>query len=152
MSLGARNAGIYSPEPPPPPQMVATRWTAGADFSHIFRGKFRGNFFHKKCRWKLEFFGEKALKNWFSLKVRGKLRGKSLSAEKNERKIDPDLSGFRQSASEGPGSRNNGVEAYLKAIPKLARLSSLFTNRPQSPVLEKNWVEACSSKFERSLA
>jgi hypothetical protein len=49
--------------------------TPGADFFvHFFEGKFRGKFSPKKFWEKLQFSAEKASKNRFSEKFRGKFR------------------------------------------------------------------------------
>jgi hypothetical protein len=69
----------------------------GRFFVHFIPGKIPGKIsgkiprkiFPKKCWEKMEFSAEKVLKNRFSKKFRGIFRGKSLSAEKNVRKIGP---------------------------------------------------------------
>ena len=39
MSLGSRNQGLYSPEPPPPPQTMATRWGLGLSILKLIVSK-----------------------------------------------------------------------------------------------------------------
>jgi hypothetical protein len=54
-----------------------------------FWGKFRGKFSPQKCWEKLEFSVEKVSKIVFPRNFTGIFRRKSLSAEKNVRKIGP---------------------------------------------------------------
>jgi hypothetical protein len=68
--------------------------TRGRFFVHFFwgrfQGKFRGKFSSKKCWGKLEISAEKVLKNRFPKKFLGKFHGKSLSAEKMDKKSAAD--------------------------------------------------------------
>jgi hypothetical protein len=77
----------------------------GRFFVHFFpgkiSGKISGKIFPQKCWEKMEFSTEKVLKNRFSKKFRVIFRGKSLSAEKNVRKIAQ--SGY-------PGAEKTGVK------------------------------------------
>jgi hypothetical protein len=69
--------------------MVENSSNLGRFFVHFFQGKFRGKFSSKKCWENLQFSVEKVLKNHYFNKFHGIFRGKSLSAEKNVRKIGP---------------------------------------------------------------
>jgi hypothetical protein len=79
--------------------VVWTKWvdfftySSGADFPYIFTGEKFGensaeNFPHKNVG-KIGIFRIKSFKNCFSKKFHGIFCGKSLSAEKNVRKISP---------------------------------------------------------------
>jgi hypothetical protein len=78
----------------------------------------------KKNGWgKLEFSSEKVLKNRSPKKFRGKLRGKSLSAEKNDRKIGPGCVGKNP---ESISARKKSSKWFSEKIITMTRVARFF--------------------------